>query len=99
MPSQFLRALAACLVLRYGRETLETVLGEHIDTTLGNPRALQKEGTEVWLKILRWREGGWQDTQHPCKVNSYVGIDKNRLHWQQRTHAFGLLVNSFMTLR
>ena len=34
------RWLASRAFLRYGRKTLETVLSEHIDTTLGDSRAL-----------------------------------------------------------
>jgi hypothetical protein len=44
--------LTSRALLRYGRETLETVLGEHIDSTLSNSRALREEGTEVWLEIF-----------------------------------------------
>ena len=57
------RRFASRALLRYGRKTLETVLGKYIDTTFGNSRTLREEGTEVRLEILRWREGHKQHTQ------------------------------------
>ena len=56
------RRFASRAFLGYGRKTLETVLGKYIDTTFGNSRTLRKEGTQVRLEILRWREGHKQHT-------------------------------------
>jgi hypothetical protein len=55
--------LASRALLRYGHETLETVLGENVHTALCDDRALREEGMEVWFEILRWREGDQQHTQ------------------------------------
>lgn len=55
--------LASRALLRYGRKTLETVLGKYIDTTFSNSRALREEGTEVRFEILRWWESHKQHTQ------------------------------------
>jgi len=46
------RWLTSGALFRYGRKTLETVLGEHIDAALGDYCALREEGVQVWLKIL-----------------------------------------------